>query len=302
MIPGLLSGRLLGGGIGGGVIAAPGYQQLLAYAAGTSSATADAQFVIWSDGTWSSSGEGYGNKSGLWYNPLTVGAGSAYEVRITLANTGGVAGIIDNQAAIWVPLSSPRALNLSVNRFTTGTTTSSYSVTVEIRLTGGAIVSTGTFQLSATAQVAAASPGPGPDCPALQMWLGAGLQAGEVVAGQMIDGVASDRPETLVRLQVLNDQASLQPCFRIVTSGGAACVLSESTPFTLRDGSTKCVPHMLGELVLRDDGAGGLVWDEVVQCYPVGELDVVKISVGGHSLLAGEHPAMRIVSHNQQKP
>ncbi len=173
---------------------------------------------------------------------------------------------------------------------------------MQIRRTStGAIVSDGTMNITVTAQVQASGGGGGGSCPAAGMWLGPGLQAGDVKVGQRIDGVTSDDPESKVRLQVQRDGSSRQPCYRVVTSAGAACVLSESTPFTLRDGSTKYAGEMLGELVLRDDGAGGLVWDEVVECHPVGEMDVIKIGVGGHSLMAGEHPAMRIVSHNQQK-
>lgn len=303
MIPGLLHGRVLGApSPGGGPVAAPVYQQQLAYASGTSSASAIAQLVVNPDGTWTTSGTGYSGQSGLWYDPASSGVGSAYEVKITATNTGGSSGAVNNGAGDWQALSASRALEIGSSRYTTGSSIAYYSVRVQIRSTStGAIVSDGSFNVTVTAQVQASGGGGNGGCPALDMWLGQGVQAGEVKVGQRIDGVTSDDPDSKVRLPVLRDQVSRQPCYRIVTSAGAACVLSDSTPFTLRDGSTVYAGQMLGQQVLRDDGAGGLVWDEVVQCYPVGELDVVKISVGGHSLLAGEHPAMRIVSHNQQK-
>lgn len=301
MIPFLVHGRRLTSVPAGGVIASPGYLQQLAYAAGASSASASAAFTINPDGTFQTNGTSYGSQSGLWYNPVTSGIGAGYEVKITPTNTGGSAGVVSNTAADWVPLTGSKQVSITQSRYTNGSSIAYYSINVQIRVAGGgAVVSNGTFQITVTAQVQA-SGGGGGSCPAAGMWLGPGLLAGEVTVGQRIDGVTEDDPESKVRLQVLSGQVSRQPCYRVVTSSGAACVLSESTPFTLRDGSSKFVGEMLGELVLRDDGDGGLVWDEVVQCHPVGEQDVVKISVGGHSLLAGEHPAMRIVSHNQQK-
>ena len=299
MIHGLLHGRLLGGAPGGGVIASPAYQAQLAFATGTSSSSATASFTIHPNGTWTSGGTGYGDKSGTWFSPVTAGAGDAYEVRITPTLASGVTGVLVNEATDWVPLSSAREFADTVQRFTTGITTSGYSVQVEIRLTGGAVVSTGSFTLTASAEVKTAGGG-GTGCPALDMWLSAGLVARDVRVGQVIDGVATDDDDRS-RLPVLAGEVSVQACYRIVTTNGAACVLSDSTPFTLRDGTTRLVGEMLGQDVLRDDGAGGLAWDTVAECYPVGDLPVIRISVGGHSLLAGENPLMRIVSHNQSK-
>lgn len=296
MIPGLLHGRLLNGAPAGGVIAAPTYQSLLAFATHTSSSAATATFSINPNGVWTSVGTGYPNKSGIWFDPETFDAGSGYEGRITPTNTSGVAGVMINEAAGWVALSLARKLQVGVQRFTTGITTSGHSVLVEIRPTGGVVVSSGTFPLTSSAEVTIGGGGGG--CPAVSMWLGAGLSAGDVAVGQTIDGVASDAPELLARLLVLGCQISLQPGYRIVTSNGAACQLSDSTPFDLRDGSTRYMGQMLGEQVLRDDGFGGLVWDVVVACIPLGEIEVIKLNVGGQSLLAGENPLMRIVSHN----
>ena len=303
MIPGLLHGRRLSAPPAGGVIAAPAYQDLLAYDNGSSSAAATARFNVNPDGTWTSSGNSYPDKSGSWYSPITADAGDDYEVRITLTKTGGVTGIVTNEASGWVALSQARTATVKSQRFTGGSTIAYYTAKVEIRPAGGgAVVSTGTFPITVTAQVQSSSGGGGGGgCPALEMWVGHGLTAGDVAIGQKIDGVTEDAPETIVRLPVLADQVSRQPCYRIMTASGAACILSDSTPFTLRDGSTRYAGQMLGEQVLRETDDGGLVWEEVVACYPVGERDVVKISVGGHSLLAGENPRMRIVSHNQEK-
>lgn len=296
---GLVHGRLLTAPPPGGIIAAPVYQTLAGSASGPTSATAAAAFTLNPNGTWGGTATGMVDKSGNWYSPTTVGAGAAYEVRFTpVLAPGSSAAVINNQAAGWVAASAARSITATTQRFTSGNTESSYTVTVEIRLTGGAIVSTGTFTLYTQAIVGSSEGG---GCPAVDMWLGAGLQAGEAQEGQQIDGVTEDDPEHKVRLRILRESVSRQPCHRLVTINGAACVLSDSTPFNLRDGGTAYAPHMLGQEVLRDDGAGGLTWDTVVACYPVGELDVIKIGVGGHSLLAGEHPSNRIVSHNTMK-
>ncbi len=308
MIPWLLHGRLLTGAPGGGVVASPGYRQQLAYALGTSQSTAVATLTINTNGTWATTGTGYATQSGLWYEPSGE-VGSGYEVKIAAFNSGGSAGLVSNNAGEWSPLTSFRQLYISASRYSEGTSTAYYNVNVQIRPVGSTtILSDATFSIAVTAQVQATPPsggggnnGGGSGCPAVDMWLVPGVMVGDAGKGFRIDGVKSDEPETKVRLAILADQVSLQPCYRMVTAGGAACVLSGSTPFTLRNGQTKYMPAMLGELVLRDDGFGGLAWDEVVQCYPVGEREVMKISVGGHSLLAGEHPDLRIVSHNQQK-
>lgn len=300
MIPGLLHGRSLVAGPAGGVIGAPAYQKLLAYQTGTSQAAATAIFKVKPDGVWVGDGTGYATQSGSWYNPATVGAGNAYEVRITPTNTGGVLGVVTNDAAGWVALSAERQLQVAVQRFTDGSTIAYYRVTVEIRLTGGAIVSTNAFDLTATAQVAAAVVGGG-GCPSVEMWLGAGLTVGAAGAGQVIDAVMVYAPPTIARLAILGIDVSLQPCYRITASNGAAYVGSETTPFTLRDGASVFIADMLGREVLRDDGCGGLAWDVVATCNPVGLHLVAKLSVGGHSLLSGENPLMRIVSHNQAK-
>lgn len=301
MIPGLLHGRLLAAGAASGVIASPAYQDVTAYGSGSVEAEATATFGIHPDGTWAGGGTGYASKSGLWFEPITAGAGNDYEVRITPTNTAGVAGVLSNDAGGWIALSQLRQLQVKVQRFDSGSTSSTYSVKVEIRPIAGAIVSTGTFTLKSTAEVVSGGGGGGGGCPAMDMWLGQGVVVSDAGIGRVIDGVAESAPEEITRLEVMASLPSLQPCYRMVTSNGAACVLSESTPFSLRDGTTRYMPEMLGQGVLRDDGVGGLVWDVVVSCYSVGEQLVARLNVGGESLLAGENPLMRIVSHNSVK-
>ncbi|MFC3716791.1 hypothetical protein ACFONC_11580 [Luteimonas soli] len=300
MIPGLLHRRLLMDAPAGGIIASPVYQTLLGFASASGSSEATVLFNVNPDGTWTGSGTGYPTSSGAWFSPIGSGAGDAYEVRITPTRSSASAGVVANTATGWVALSSARQLSVKSQRFTTGLSTVEYSVVVEIRITGGAIVSTGVFDIRCTAEVATGGGG-GTGCPAVDMCLSRHMIAGAVEVGQAIDGVLTGAGAQVSRLVVLADAVSVQPCYRIATANGAACVLSESTPFTMRDGSTLYASQMLGQEVLRDHGEGGLVWDVVTECHPVGAREVVRISVGGHSLLAGENPLMRIVSHNQSK-
>src|SRR5690606_5304723 len=115
----------------------------------------------------------------------------------------GVTGVIANAAADWVSLASAREFSDTVQRYVSGITTSGYSIKVEIRLAGGAIVSTGTFPLTVSAEVKTSGGGTG-GCPALDMWLASGRPAGQAGIGQVIDGVRTGaiafEPVELARL------------------------------------------------------------------------------------------------------
>lgn len=295
MIPGLLHGRILGAPPAGGIIAVPAYRLTQAIQSAAPSAAATATFQINPDGTWTANGTGFGPLSGTWYSPVTGGIGSGFEVRITPTLSSGVAGVVTNQASGWVALSSARLLSLFVQRFTEGTTASNYNVLVEIRPTGGAVASAASFVMTSTATVPPAGGGGG-GCVDVDMWLQPGLLAGEIQIGQRID-CALYEPDGIERRAVSNCPIAPQPCWRIVTPSGAAVVASDTTPMTLRDGSSVFLPDMLGREVLVVDG-NGLRWEQAVECYPVGFRRVVKINVGGTCYFAGESPTARIATHN----
>lgn len=298
MSPFLLHCRLAAGVVGG-IIAAPAYQPVSAFRQGASSATAVASFTVHPDGTWSSTGTGDPDRSGVWYEPPAPGVGDAYQVRYTVSLVSGSGGALTNPASGWMAGTDPRTLQLSLSRYERGSSSITYQVLVERRpAIGGAVVSSASFQVTCSVQVGLSGGG---GCPAAGMWLRSGFQAADVRIGSKIDGVRASAPEAKVRLEVMSAQRSWQDCVRIVTVSGAACVLSYHTPFTLRSGRTEYAPAMLGQDVLVDDGHGGLVWERVSECYPVGEQEVIRLNVGGESLLAGECASRRIVSHNQDK-
>lgn len=136
----------------------------------------------------------------------------------------------------------------------------------------------------------------GGGCVVVDAWLRDGLRAGDVQLGELID-CAAYAPISIEQRVVRRNSMMLQPCHRIVTTSGAAVPASDSTPMTLRDGSTCYMPDMLGRDVLVD-GPHGLRWETVVQCYAIGEKYVVFINVSDTCYFAGEDPNNRIATHN----
>lgn len=154
MIPGLLHGRLLGGGGGGsGILASVPYAELNAWKAGDASANATATFTINPDGTWASTGTNSPAGSGNWYLPTTPGAGNSYEVRITPTLTAGGGAVVSEDASNWIAASDTRSLVVTISRYVPGTSSAAYNVLVEFRpVGGGAVVSSGNFTLMVEAE------------------------------------------------------------------------------------------------------------------------------------------------------
>lgn len=88
-----------------------------------------------------------------------------------------------------------------------------------------------------------------------------------------------------------------QPCCTITMADGSTLTCSLSTPITVRTGESILAPMVYGHDLFTDSG-----WQRVidVELLP-GERDVVRISTGGHSFLAGAHPHLRISTHNTIK-
>lgn len=298
MISGLLHGRILGSPPSAGLAANPAYVNILGYHVSESSASANSKFKILTNGTWLARGDSYPDQSGNYYLPATVGIGSSYEVKITATLTSGPAGTVVNPAASFVAISSDREITFNLQRFTLGLSVSTYNVLVEIRPTGGSVESSHGFTVRTSAEMLTSGGG---GCPSDEMFVSQAKQIKDLGIGASIESVILEESEAVIKLKISSFESSQEKCFRIVTRNGSACVVSESTPFTLRHGGTKLAGEMLGEHVLRDDPSGALKWDKVVSCAPVGILPVKKVSIGGHSFLCGEHPQMRILSHNFEK-
>lgn len=140
---------------------------------------------------------------------------------------------------------------------------------------------------------------PGGGCVDAVMWVDVDRQAFDVPLNDHLDCPVFTEPPTLERRRVRQNGSSVQPCHRIVTESGAAVVASDSTPMTLRDGSTVLLPDMLGrEALVHDLAHRALRWERVIACYPCGHRPVIKFNVGDTCLMAGESPLLRISTHN----
>lgn len=143
---------------------------------------------------------------------------------------------------------------------------------------------------------------PGGGCVEADMWIDGTRQANGIVKGDWIDIVKYDRGKLMsVAVPVLSNKIKIEPCVRLVTVGGAQVIASETTPMTLRDGTTVLIAEMLGrEVVVDQDGV--LRWELVTECSVIDNRPVCYISVGGESYFAGTNPRYRIATHNPLKP
>ncbi len=131
-------------------------------------------------------------------------------------------------------------------------------------------------------------------CVALSMWLAPNIRAARAHIGTRL--ACADAYQLVGTRSVNHMYYATEPCVRIEAANGAALVCSESTPFTVPDGSTVLAPEMQHQHVLTDCG------DSVIQSVtPVGSVPVARISLGGLSFAAGEDATNRIYSHNTVK-
>lgn len=265
MIPGLLHGRSLVGAGAGGIVAAPAYLPRLAYKAGSSSAAANAAFTVNPDGTWSSTGTGYTAESGSWYLPTTVGAGAAYEVRITPTLASGGGAVVTNAASGWIAASAARLLQVAMNRYTNGKSAATYNVLVEFRLSGGgATVSSGSFTLTIEAEVGSSGGG---GCPTIDMVMADGTRAEFVNAGD-IHLVCDPETGEEVMAEVEAADTREMPCVELVTRDGARFKCSTTAPMATGQGEVKA-PDMLG-CAAHLKVSGTQYWSDVVEVNDIG--------------------------------
>ena len=135
------------------------------------------------------------------------------------------------------------------------------------------------------------------DCIAFGMAIDAHTLVEDARPGHLFDCIDFPSQRTApFRRRLLAVEHSVAACVRLATEGGAALVCSTSTPFDLPDGRQVWAPEMLGELVLTDRGL-----ERVTELTEAGNHKVAHIHLGGISFAAGEDPAYRIYSHNQQQ-
>lgn len=135
--------------------------------------------------------------------------------------------------------------------------------------------------------------GTGGTCVADDMWVCAGLRAGDALTGDAFDCVDFPSGQGKHVRRLIGWTPGEEACVRIVTDGGAVLVCSVSTPFDTPNGRTLYAPEMLGEEVLTDHGI-----ERVTAIEHVGVRRVCRMHLGGVSYAAGENPTHRIYSHN----
>lgn len=292
MIFGLLHGRRLTAPPSGGIVGAPDYQSLSSFSSGEGQSSTASIFNVSPDGSWASSGNGSITKSGLWYNPLSPGAGGAYEVRITPTHVSGSTSVLSNPASDWVSLSVLRSLQATLSRFTVGTSTSVYSVLVEIRLPGGAVVSSGTFTL--TNQVSVTKTGV--DCVGWDTLLPDGRLVRDLREGDSVlcldvrTGAVEAFPLRAIRF-------GNEPVYQLRTESGASIKQSESTPMDVPDGRVVRTPDMVGELVAVKRG-DTITWERVAAVEFIGQETVIRLDLGNRMFFAGDAAQAAIATHN----
>lgn len=132
-------------------------------------------------------------------------------------------------------------------------------------------------------------------CVAACMFLAQRLRARYAHIGDWLDVAENFVKRDFAKIE--NCSIYCEPCVRLEADDGSALICSETTPFTLEDGTSVNAPDMKGKKVLTDAGTA-----IITEVKPAGTRHVMRISCGGLSFAAGEDPTKRIYSHNVYKP
>lgn len=133
-------------------------------------------------------------------------------------------------------------------------------------------------------------------CIATSMYLRPDLRAVDAKKGDIIDRALTET-EGSEEVAIDAIQFSPQPCYRMVTESGCEVIASDTTPMTLRDGSSKLFHQMANEYVLVDDH-GRIEWERVRYVEWIGIMPVAVISIHDQCYFAGTDPNRRIATHN----
>lgn len=141
------------------------------------------------------------------------------------------------------------------------------------------------------------SGGGGGGCVAADQHLGPDVRVGSAEAG---DEAVALVGEDVERLPVqLAAPPRERPCVRLVAENDAAVTCTTDTPVLLDDG--RQVPARAADGEALATWVDGRVSWERVDVEPVGWRTVVPLSFGGAVFAAGDDPAARVFTHNQQE-
>ena len=93
----------------------------------------------------------------------------------------------------------------------------------------------------------------------------------------------------------------MQPCWTITTESGIELTASDTTPITLRDGSSINITKILGHDVPVWDEELGFRWETVTRAMMIGEKTVALLNAGDNTFAAGNSPGKLIFTHNLQE-
>lgn len=92
-----------------------------------------------------------------------------------------------------------------------------------------------------------------------------------------------------------------QHCFKMTTDSGIALTASDSTPITLRNGSSINIKNCLGQEVPVWDEELGFRWERVTSLIYAGIMQVALLNAGNNTYAAGDVPGKLIFTHNLQE-
>lgn len=130
-------------------------------------------------------------------------------------------------------------------------------------------------------------------CVADDMWIRAGLRAGDADIGDLFDCIDLPTSAGKHKRALQGVTRGTEECVRMITSDGCVLECSVSTPFDLPDGRNVTAVHMLGEQAVTDLGVA-----IVTSLALIGPRPVTRAHLGGVSYAAGADPQRRIYSHN----
>jgi hypothetical protein len=234
-----------------------------------------------------------------WYVGATFGAtppGNSYWLRAT-ATSVSTGTTVSSNVGSWIPLSSQQTISATYTGTGSGSATFSYDIATDSSGSNAVNIGTTTHLIANSTSTGGGSGG---GCVAASMMLDMNRSADGVAVGDLIDGVTYN-PDGISPQTVRSNLRQLEQCWRMTTVSGIVLDASDSTPVTLKDGSSKMFnDSMVGELVLVDD-RGAIRWEKVTSMQKLEYEVVVRLSVDDHSYFAGARGDRRIATHNVLK-
>lgn len=231
-----------------------------------------------------------------WYVGSTLTGpppGNIYWIRATSSATTGN----DAKIGLWVALSATVRYDWTYTA--AGSSSAQYTYQIATDSSGGGALTIGTTTMLVINAGSTTGGSTGGGCVAVNMMMDPQRAASGINVGDEVDGV-SYNPDGMIKRVVRSNIQQLEHVWRMTTVSGIQLEASDSTPVTLRNGSSKLFPDMLGEDVLVND-QGFIRWEKVIKMDDLDYQVVVRFSVDDHSYFSGVRGDRRIATHNVLK-